>query len=299
MSTYHVTELELQAYLDGELSQQRRADVEAYLVQNPEAAAALVQLKNLNNSLHEHYDAVLDEPIPESITAQLAAFQQPEQSVKSRTSWHHHQPQSYQHDSLQKNHYPRSVAASWLLLGCLLGTVLGSVLTMNRTAVTEFPSHPLSGEVAPDTEKMDSLHNDLIQPATFAHVIFTPERQHAVEIEGNQQQQLSAWLSSRMHWPIKIPDLQAQGLTLVGGRLLPSTNRMAAQFMYETEDGQRMTLYVRRINAENNSVQFHFEEKNGLSVFYWLSSPLGYALTGQMDRSSLMKAVEAIHAQLI
>lgn len=276
-----VSELELQAYLDGELAPERHAEIEAYLNDHPETAAALIQIKTVHNSLHKHYDSVLDQPIPESMTAHLTALNNPENNRNFSFS-----PQGY----------PRSIAANWLLLGCLLGTVFGTWLANTEGAKSSLPE--LAQNKQPPADIADNIHNDLIQPATFAHVIFAPERQNAVAINAGHQKQLAARLSHRMHWPIRIPDLEKQGLRLVGGQLLPSTNRMAAQFMYETENSQRMTLYIRRINLESDSIHFHFEEKNGLSVFYWLSSPLGYALTGQMDHATMLKVVEAIHKQL-
>ena len=283
---HEVSELELQAYLDGELPLERRIEVEAHLAEHPQAAAVLSQLKAIHHGLHHHYDALLEQPIPDAMAAQLAA-------INANTSPNTTAPGRSISRIFFPRGYPSAVAASWLLLGSLIGTLLGSLLVAPMTV--QVGSHT---DTPAQVAGADSLQNDLVQPATFAHTLFTPERQYAVEIPGTHQQQLAAWLSERMHWQIRIPDLTEQGLQLVGGRLLPSTNRMAAQFMYETQDGQRMTLYIRRVNSQDQSLSFHFEEKDGLAVFYWLSSPLGYALTGQMDHAQMLTVVETIHRQL-
>jgi anti-sigma factor RsiW len=153
-------------------------------------------------------------------------------------------------------------------------------------------------EVAQAPQQWDQLQPNLVQPATFAHVVYSPEIRHPVEVSADQEQHLVSWLSKRMDADIHAPDLIPQGYHLVGGRLLPSTNRMAAQFMYEREDGQRATLYVRRGAWENEATAFHFEQEGALKIFYWIDGPLGYALIGDVDRSELQQLSEAVYEQL-
>ena len=59
-----VTQDEVHAYVDGTLSEARRADVERQLERNPELAARASDFFALNNLLHERYDRVLNEPLP-------------------------------------------------------------------------------------------------------------------------------------------------------------------------------------------------------------------------------------------
>src|SRR5215469_7818372 len=59
-----VTQDEINAYVDGTLSEARRADVEHELERNPELAQRASDFFSLNNLLHERYDRVLSEPLP-------------------------------------------------------------------------------------------------------------------------------------------------------------------------------------------------------------------------------------------
>lgn len=43
---------------------------------------------------------------------------------------------------------------------------------------------------------------------------------------------------------LSIPGLTRHGLSLVGSRVLPSSEGAAAQLMYEDKSGQRVTLYI-------------------------------------------------------
>ena len=64
MTNHRMSESELHAYLDGELSQARRADVEAYLGSTPEAAERLAAYRRQDEILRARFDPVLDEPVP-------------------------------------------------------------------------------------------------------------------------------------------------------------------------------------------------------------------------------------------
>jgi anti-sigma factor RsiW len=80
--------------------------------------------------------------------------------------------------------------------------------------------------------------------AVVAHVVFSPEVRHPVEVTAAQQDHLVQWLSKRLGRPLKVPDLTGQGYELVGGRLLSGGQGPRAQFMYQNPKGERLTLYV-------------------------------------------------------
>lgn len=131
------------------------------------------------------------------------------------------------------------------------------------------------------------VNQNLVEPATFAHAVFSPDEVRPVEINGEHEAQLSTWLSKRMKTQIEAPDLTSLGFELLGGRLLPSTNRMAAQFMYEDGSGSRVTLYIRRLELEGVSDGFQYAGSNGVGAYYWIDEGFGYALSG--DEGTLDK----------
>jgi anti-sigma factor RsiW len=91
MSRLPVTEADLHAWLDGELPEVRRRDVEQYLDHHPEEAARLAAYRRQNEALSELYDAVLDEPVPRRLRR------------RSSLRWRH------------------AAAVAWIALGGLLG----------------------------------------------------------------------------------------------------------------------------------------------------------------------------------
>lgn len=62
-----MTEAQLHAYVDGLLPESERAKVEDYLSARPEVAARIDDYRRQNASLHELFDPVLEEPIPERL----------------------------------------------------------------------------------------------------------------------------------------------------------------------------------------------------------------------------------------
>ena len=251
-----ITETDLHAYVDGELSPARRAEVEAHLRTDPEAARAVEEYRLINNGLRQLYDPVLEEPIPTQLTSPRP---------------------------LRRRLFAVAAAVAWMSIGVAVGWGLqpGGLV-----------------EVAEQPRQWDMLQPNLVQPAAFAHTVYTPEIRHPVEVTAGNEQHLVAWLSKRLHTEISAPDLTSQGYMLVGGRLLPSTNRMAAQFMYERKDGLRTTLYVRHGMWENETTAFRFGREGSLGVFYWIDGPLGYALTGDLERGELQSLSEAVYDQL-
>jgi anti-sigma factor RsiW len=133
--------------------------------------------------------------------------------------------------------------------------------------------------------------------AATAHRVFAVEVRHPVEVGANEEAHLVQWLSRRLGSAIRAPQLVDFGYQLVGGRLLVASGGPAAQLMYQTAAGQRLTLFV-ATNPDNRETAFRFAEDNGDSVFYWYDGPLGYALSGEVGRAELLPIARAVYDRL-
>jgi len=134
--------------------------------------------------------------------------------------------------------------------------------------------------------------------AAIAHVVYSPEVRHPVEVGADQEAHLVAWLSKRLGAPLKVPHLGTLGYSLVGGRLLPGDRGPVAQFMYQDGKGLRLTLYVRLNPDESRETAFRFAQERGVGVFYWLDRKLGYALSGEIEKAELLRVATAVYRQL-
>lgn len=134
--------------------------------------------------------------------------------------------------------------------------------------------------------------------AAIAHVVYSPEVRHPVEVGADQEAHLVNWLSKRLGAQLKVPHLGAIGYTLVGGRLLPGDRGPVAQFMYQDAKGQRLTLYVRTNPDDSRETAFRFAQENNIGVFYWLDRKLGYALSGEVEKAELLRVATTVYRQL-
>lgn len=125
--------------------------------------------------------------------------------------------------------------------------------------------------------------------AAIAHVVYTAEMLHPVEVGADQEKHLVQWLSKRLGHALHTPDLTRFGYQLVGGRLLPGDSKgAAAQFMYQTKTGARLTLYVSVREQGAAQTAFRIEEQDGQQVMYWVDDDLSFALVGEKDRKRLL-----------
>jgi anti-sigma factor RsiW len=143
---------------------------------------------------------------------------------------------------------------------------------------------------------------EFVQEARVAHVVYTPEKRHAVEVGAGESRHLIEWLSRRLGAPLAAPDLSGQGYTLMGGRLLPGEHGQSrAQFMYEQTSGERVTLHVSvfAADAAPATTSFRFAADDASGSFYWIDGRYGYALTGKLPRASLETLANLAYAQLL
>lgn len=245
---------------------------------------------NMNEQdLHAYVDGQLDPARRAEIEAHLAANPQ----ALARVEVYRKQNQTLHAlfdptldeplPAVLQGRQPPGFNPQWQRVAAMIGVLaLGLVMGYGLRGVTE----PAVGPMA------------LSKQAAFAHVAFVPEVLHPVEVSAKQEAHLVNWLSKRLGGDVRAPQLSGAGFDLMGGRLLPSEAGPAAQFMYQDNRGQRLTLYVKREPARDAETAFRFAKENGVSVFYWIDRDFGYALSGDVPKAELLKVAETVYRQL-
>ena len=134
--------------------------------------------------------------------------------------------------------------------------------------------------------------------AARAHLVYTPEVRHPVEVDAKDKDHLVKWLSKRLGMQIKLPVLTAEGYELVGGRLLPGPFGPVALFMYQDASGKRLTIYVTPPNKGDTTTAFRFSREGPVSVFYWVDGDCGFAISGEIDKAALARVATAVYKQV-
>jgi anti-sigma factor RsiW len=133
--------------------------------------------------------------------------------------------------------------------------------------------------------------------ALSAHVVYSAEVRHPVEVSASEKEHLNVWLSKRLGFNLNAPDLSAQGFHLIGGRLLHADRKPAAQFMYEDAKKRRLTVYVAD-NSTSRETSFRIEENSGYTACYWLDERAAYAVAAELRPEELLPLAASIYDAL-
>lgn len=267
-----LTEDEIHALVDGQLSPTALAALEKRLTNDPAAQLMMTQWQRQRDALRSLHQPVLAEALDATL---LAAAQRTVASQQEMVQW-------------------------WRWGGMAAGVFLAfGVGWFSHTAwQTEWQGPASSSRLA-----KTMAVQDFARQAGLAHAVYAPESRHPVEVTASEQEHLVQWLSKRVGKPLKVPNLAAQGYELVGGRLLPGEAGARAQFMFQNSAGTRITLYLGAVDKSANGAdvretRFQFEADGPIPSFYWIDQGFGYALAGPLPRDALMKLAEAVYRQL-
>ena len=254
-----ISEAELHAYVDGELTAEDRAEVEALLAAAPAEAERVREYRELNEALGQRYAVGLDQPVPARMQKALARIPA--------------------HGSARRPGLARRWAS---LAAVVLVAALAAAGGYFVRGLTMDARRPAAA---------------FVNTAIGAHSVYVPEVRHPVEVGAAEEAHLVQWLTKRIGANVRAPMLSGLGWKLVGGRLLPDRGLPAAQFMYEDGTGRRLTLYIRKETGLNNTA-FQFAERDGFGAFYWIDRPLAYAIAARLSREELMSLANAVYGQL-
>lgn len=253
-----IEENDLHAWVDGRLSPADNEAVEAYFAAHPELRARWLQYAEQREELRAAFRGPAEEPIPPRLrVARLMA---------ARRRGHHRR-------------FARMAAAVVLLIAGGIGGWIAHDLL------------PARNSSAPAV-----LASAVFDDAIAAHRTFSVEIRHPVEVGANEEAHLVQWLSKRLGHQLIVPDLNALGFRLMGGRLLPADSGPAALFMYENGKGTRLSCYYLVVDVAGET-EFQFREQNGINAFYWVEDGLAYAIVANAPRDLLLKIAELVYQQ--
>ncbi|UXT40755.1 anti-sigma factor [Agrobacterium tumefaciens] len=139
----------------------------------------------------------------------------------------------------------------------------------------------------------------IVADATQAHKLFASEVLHPVEIRADAENasSLPKWISKRLDRKLNIPDLTRHGLSLVGGRVLPSSEGAAAQLMYEDKSGQRVTLYIVAA-VDSSDTAMRRSSLGSLEAISWDDETIRCALVGNLPSDRMDAIAKDTYQQL-
>ncbi|HTP47810.1 MAG TPA: anti-sigma factor [Casimicrobiaceae bacterium] len=245
---------DLHAFADNQLSPERRVEVAAALVREPALASRVAEIKRQNALLRDALDPWLAEPLPAKLLR--ASADPPRGRVWRRLR-------------------PALAVAATLVIGVALGW-------LGREQMLRLEGTPIT----------------FSRQAALTHALYAADQNRPVEVWAADEQRLVTWLSKRLNFPLRAPDLNSIGFSLVGGRLVAGNEKPGALFMYENADKQRISLLVRKDDIASHETAFRYAKEDGVSVFYWIDDSCGYAISGRIDKTQLLAVARVVYGQL-
>ena len=264
-----ITEADLHAYVDRQLSPERSALVGQFLATHPEEQERVRDWQQQNVLLHDLLDPVFEEPLPVGLPLKPGA-----------------------------NAFPWRGLAAGVLVAILSGGLAWSLRGHLDADAARLAFANLAGNSFAKLASSDDELTGFAHRAAVAHVVYSPDARRPLEVGADQEQALVTWLTKRMGTAVKPPSLASLGYELIGGRLLPGDKGPVAQFMYGAAGGQRLTLYVTREVPGQDNTAFKFGKDGPVNVFYWVEDHFGYAISAGADRVEMMKVSQEVYRQL-
>jgi anti-sigma factor RsiW len=129
------------------------------------------------------------------------------------------------------------------------------------------------------------------------HAVYAYETEHLVEVPASRQAELETWLSSRVKFAFKAPDLREHGLEFRGGRLLAVDSQPVAQLMYTDKHGSVVALCIALASVDASSpLQQHVNDD--LVTFGRGVGRHVFVVAGPSSNSSLRAIAEAMPESL-
>ncbi|TVQ74436.1 MAG: anti-sigma factor [Chromatiaceae bacterium] len=252
----HVHDPELQAYLDGRLSPEAAAEVEARLAGDDTVSAAASKWHRQRELIREAAQ-VLDTGESNLRTAAL------ERDLADRLMKRQRRARFV---SPRLGQFAASVAIFVLGWGAHMGYErLGA------------PDHP-----------------DYVAEALSAHQVFAHDDLYPVEFRADEIEQAVSWLSAQMERKVDSPKLDNLGLEVVGARLLGTQNGPSGLFIYENAEGQRLSVLISPHEEGTPEISLRVSRQGEQTVAYWSDEAIDYAVLGGHDRAMLTQVAAAV-----
>ncbi|MCP1674836.1 anti-sigma factor RsiW [Natronocella acetinitrilica] len=248
-----ITEDDLQRFVDGQLSADRLALVRQYLAEHPEARRRVDADLRCKRAVRRHVAEQVDR-VDDPVTAGLAT----ELAARLELS-----------TSRRPSPWWRQTAAAVVLFSAGWGASLG------YDAYRAWAVPPV------------------VNGAAKAHQIFAETNRRPVELAASDSLELKHWFSEHLYASVDIPQLEAIGLTFMGGRLLATEQGPLAQMLYEDYFGRRLSFYISPADAYSGA-DVQVVKVGGFRAGYWEDEGLVYTLVADTTREQLLTIAAVI-----
>ncbi|OCP17296.1 MULTISPECIES: anti-sigma factor [unclassified Ensifer] len=265
----HALEIRLCAYIDGELGEAEKTELETLLAHDEDAKALFEKLKAGSAFGDTAFEDFLHDPVPLALVRQIKQGSgiNPKAervtiaaaNVRSARIW------------------PRVMAASvaLVLVGGATGFIIG---TANNVA---------------EPTKLASARTWLDDIADY-HRIYSRQKERLVEVPASDAPKIETWLASSVGVPFTIPNLTGKGLNFEGARLLVANSKPVAQLIYRNADGDVFAICFLKESDSPQSDKFSESIRDDLGMVSWQRGGASFVVVGPSATVGLHDLAEAV-----
>jgi anti-sigma factor RsiW len=268
----------LAAYLDGEIEDAERREIDALLDRDPAAREKLAALARSTDLVRQAFDEVLREPLPERLAAAArgdtaAATDARIVAFSPRRGAAGGGPRRW------RTLLPIAASLFGLLIGGGAGYVgVGHVLPLGSE--TQATPAALEAAVAKNLWLDDAAgYFKLVAAAGDSGLIDVPA-------SGDARQTLQK-ISQSLTQQVRLPDLKPWGLNFRGARLVVLDGRPAAELIYATDNKAIGPMALIIGSSKQPDIQPAFDHRQDVNMLYWRHQGRAYVLVGQADAGYL------------
>ena len=276
-----VDETDLHALVDGELDPDHRRRVEDHLLLHPGDAALVEDWRRQNAALRAAFEPIALETPPLSLrTAATRAAAQSQGPIETgATHWGRPsgtpRPRRIEDLRVRQRRQAALISALLLVSGLALAGLAAFVFAGGRSE-------------APRAPALTAFSQGYVSRAGLTYATYTVDA-HPVEFDATRRDELADRLKTRVGFS-RIPDLSAQDLRLLGGRIVPGVSGPAGFLIYERADGGRVGLYFERavFAAAPPAPRGGF----GVTAIEWRAADFAFVLVGPLPPDAMQAAAE-------
>jgi anti-sigma factor RsiW len=259
-----VSDAELHALVDGQLTDARAREIVAWLGAHPQEAQRVGGWRAQNEAIRRAFPA----PARERATTPLRPEAAPPLAASDVGA-----SRLIDYRARARRRRALAISLAFATGAALAAGVAFAIQKMN--AATARQPEPVRVEIV-------RAGPDSGAAAAAAWRAYAQDRTRAVEIGARDRAALANWIGDRAGLT---PLPEAAGLRLVGGRVLPGHAANAAFLLYETAEGDRLALVAEASALE--PVATTPPGADTLNAVAWRSGDLVFGLAGQVSRAKL------------
>ncbi len=268
-------DVRLSAYLDGEVNEAERKELEQLVARDDEARRVLDTLRAGSAFGNKAFEAFLHDPVPLSLVRRIK--QGP--GVKLATG----QVVAAAPRRTKQRLWPRALAASiaLLLIGGSTGFIIGKTGNDGKQAF----------DVAAARTWIDDI-------ADYHRIYSRQTAEHLVEVPPSSDGKIENWLASSVGVNFTLPDLTASGLTFEGARLLVAAGKPVAQLMYKDQDGDVFAICFLKSTPGNTDGKLTESMRDDIALISWQKGGASYVVVGPSSDANLHQLATTVSAAI-